>query len=268
MDLKDLRITSDFSETPVINAAFDLKENEELTPDLIQKKIEENKTIEERLGYKPIIVFCFTENNFSQAFLQCWTRTINYLYSQDLKFILGISLAENQVIAKNSCLGGRIDKGKSQKPFQEQIEYTHICFINSNMIWGPEALRELLLLEKDIVSAIYTGYNEKVINAVKKCDFSQLLNQKPLNFIEKESIKEEKDLVEVEYTAMNFILIKRQVIETLEYPWFRCETFQLSDEISDILPEQFYFCKKVRENNFKIFIDPKIAIAAQFPVPM
>lgn len=267
MDLRDLKITSDFSEIPVINEAFDLKESEELAPDLIQQKIEENKTIEERLGYKPIVVFCFTEDNFSQLFLQCWTRTVNYFYGQGLKFVLGLSLSENQMVAKNSCLGGQIDKGKNQKPFQGKIDFTHICFINSRMIWAPEQLKALLVKDVDIVSAIYTGFELKKINAIKKCDFSLLTKQKTLDFIDKESLKDVNKLVEVEYSAMNFMLIKRQVIESLEFPWFRSEIFKINDEIQDTMTEQFYFCKKVRENNFKIFIDPQTHVGIQALLP-
>lgn len=57
----------------------------------------------------------------------------------------------------------------------------------------------------------------------------------------------EDDLLEVDGTGAHFILIKREVIEAIPYPWFRFTTRAAG--------EDFYFCRQVKKAGYKIYAD-------------
>jgi hypothetical protein len=75
-----------------------------------------------------------------------------------------------------------------------------------------------------------------------------------------EDIKDKKDPFEVVYTGFGFLLSKYGVFETLQYPWFRPLTQDISKDISDFSSEDVSFCQLIREKGFKIFIDPLVIV--------
>ena len=66
--------------------------------------------------------------------------------------------------------------------------------------------------------------------------------------------------MQVEYTGFGWILVKKGVFESLEYPWFRplWHTIHTKDdgtEITDFSSEDVSWCKLVIEKGHKIWVD-------------
>jgi hypothetical protein len=57
----------------------------------------------------------------------------------------------------------------------------------------------------------------------------------------------EPELMEVDGCGMHFCLIRRDVIEAIEPPWFKRNQAGAG--------EDFYFCRKVKEAGFGIYLD-------------
>ena len=79
-------------------------------------------------------------------------------------------------------------------------------------------------------------------------------------FLTDEDIEDKKDPIEVVYTGFGFLLAKFGVFESLEYPWFRPLTQEMSETIKDFSSEDVSICQLLREKRFKIYIDPTVIV--------
>ena len=87
----------------------------------------------------------------------------------------------------------------------------------------------------------------------------EFLNDKKI-----EELKENKKLLNnrylnVEYTGMGWMLIKKDVIEQLKYPWFYHELYEV-DNFIEMLSEDVSFCKNLKKAGFDIYVDLDIRV--------
>ena len=76
-----------------------------------------------------------------------------------------------------------------------------------------------------------------------------------------ESIKNKKELIDLDGVGFGFIAIDFNVFKTLKFPWF--ETFDLFDkEINMVInvTEDMFFCKKAIDAGYKIYGDPTVKL--------
>jgi GT2 family glycosyltransferase len=66
-------------------------------------------------------------------------------------------------------------------------------------------------------------------------------------------------LIEVSYTGMGFMLVRKEVFESLEYPWFRPLEKRIGDMV-DFTMEDVAFCLKAKEKGFGIFVDTGVRV--------
>jgi hypothetical protein len=68
-------------------------------------------------------------------------------------------------------------------------------------------------------------------------------------------------LIEVDYSGLGLMIMKREVLESLNYPWFKSWEVhwknENGEECADIETDDIGFCKRVRKNGYKVFIDPE-----------
>ena len=69
------------------------------------------------------------------------------------------------------CLGASVSRGKGQKPFNGQIDYDYIMWIDSDIVFIPQHFQKLLSHKKeDIVSGIYMKDDGKHFAICKEWD--------------------------------------------------------------------------------------------------
>jgi len=206
------------------------------------------------------IVICLPGDNFSGRFLDCLLDLMyNFMQSG---VSIRVSRRESPIVyyARNMCLGADIIRGEYQKPFDGKLDYTHLLWLDSDIIFGYEHVQSLLKHNKDIVSGIYMMSNNMHFATVKKIDNENFLkNQGSYDFLTLEDIKSEKDLIDVSYTGFGFILIKKGVFESITYPWFR-PIFHKIGNCYDFASEDASVCELFRDKGFKIWVDPTIRV--------
>ena len=87
-----------------------------------------------------------------------------------------------------------------------------------------------------------------------------------MNFHHKE-IKSNKDqkvllnnrYLNVEYTGMGWMLMKKDVIEQLKYPWFYHELYK-NDNFVEMLSEDVSFCRNLKKAGFDIYVDLDVRV--------
>jgi len=220
-----------------------------------------------RCGMKKII-FCIPGRTFSDNFLKSWTELVQY--SKHVEITLINRYSSNVYYARNLCLGGDNLAGIHQKPFQGKLDYDYLMWIDSDMVFTYQQVERLIAIlegykEVNIISGIYPMENKIDFATVVNWDLDFFRKYGRFQFLTKHDLDFYKDqIIEVAYTGFGFILIKKGVVESMEYPWFRpiWEEFDLPDgtHIKDYTSEDVGFCRTAISLGHKIFVDPSLII--------
>ena len=124
----------------------------------------------------------------------------------------------------------------------EEQKCTHLFFVDSDMRFPPETLKQLLLHNKDIIGTMYNYRFLPLTNTVK---------------FFKEKSENLKDIFEVAALGMGCLLIKMSIFETMKKPYFPIGFGELGKVT---MTEDVGFCEKARESGFKVWCDPTIRV--------
>lgn len=207
------------------------------------------------------IVFCLPGRSFSGLFLQCWTNLVGACQQNGINLILSQRYNSNVYYVRAQSLGADVLAGKNQPPFGGKINYDYIMWIDSDIIFRVSDFFTILKHgDKDIVSGLYLMDGGKQYAVVKSWDEEYFTKHGSFQFLEPADISSKKELLEVSYSGMGFMLIKRGVYENIEYPWFEPQHFTFQQNVSDFASEDVSFCKKAQEKGFKIYVDTSVIV--------
>lgn len=146
---------------------------------------------------------------------------------------------------------------------------THIMFVDCDTVPPDGALDKLLAADKDIISGVYPIYSadgrpttmadcdgggHKVAAvSVEEGPFMELLDWPPTKWYE-DKITVAKDPFEVTGVGGGCLLIKRKVLEGMEWPWFSTVYQPLGIKMG----HDFHFCVKARKADFEVWCDPTV----------
>jgi hypothetical protein len=222
------------------------------------------------LGRPISIVFCLPGTPFSNKFLLGWTHIVQYCTTHQIQLMLSNRLGSNVYYVRNKCLGGNVQSGIKQKPFGGKLKYDYMMWIDSDQVFSVQDFEKLLAAKKDIVSGLYLMDGGDRYATVPKWDKEFYKKNGYFEFLNPSSVKKwikenPNKLMEVEYTGFGWILIKKGVFESLEYPWFRpvWEDFGLTKDgfpIKEFSSEDVGWCQNILKNGFKIYIDPTVQV--------
>lgn len=205
------------------------------------------------------IVFCLPGSNFSRTFMECWENLLIHCDRNSITF--AISHAEDAVVyyVRSKCLGGDVLRGEHQKPFNGKVEYTHTMWIDSDIIFKPEHFEKLLSHDKDIVAGAYKTADNSTYPIVRKWDEDYFQKKGTFQFLKESQVKSMTELIDVAYTGLGFMLVKKGVFEAIGYPWFR-PVFHTIGKCRDFSSEDVSFCLAAREKGFHIYVDPTVRV--------
>ena len=221
------------------------------------------------------IAFARPGASYSSAWLDCWNNTMFYCINNGIEVIDCPAVFHNIHMVRDMCLGinvGRI----GQKPFNGELDYTHILWIDSDQIWKPEHLQRLIDADEDIVSGWYTisgtdgrgicagWYDKKVLEEKggMPCVTSKDLSAPVINPKGLVDLKAMHPEWEHPWVGMGFMLVKRGVFESIPYPWFFDDCIRVGDVIGN-RGDDITFCGKATEAGYRIYIDPKVRVGHQ-----
>lgn len=140
-------------------------------------------------------------------------------------------------------VGSRITENRNNLvKMAQQGNATHILFIDSDMTFPADALMRLLDYDMDIVCATASKRNEESRDMIGiPCNSSDAITS--------------KSLVEMESIGLPFMLIKMSVFDKIQKPYFA-----EPENGEDLIPEDAYFCQKVRNERFRIFCDLALSL--------
>jgi GT2 family glycosyltransferase len=217
------------------------------------------------------IILATPGRSYSNKFLISWTELLWSLFKRGIEVQLVNRYSSVVYYARNMCLGGDNLRGENQLPYQGQVDYDYIMWIDSDIVWSPEHFYKLLTTlegypQLEIVSGLYRMEDMRHYAAVVNWDIEYFKKNGTFKFMSVDDLKlyDKNTLIEVAYTGMGFTLIRRGVFEKVGYPWFRpiWENIPLDNGIVavDFTSEDVGFCRTATEKGIKILVDPSIIV--------
>lgn len=209
------------------------------------------------------LVICIPGNNFSGAFLDSFIEFYHWCLHNGIHVLLSRKESCNIYYVRNMCLGGNVQGGKSQKPWGGKLDYDYMLWIDSDIVFNPQDFIKLLQMEVDIASGLYlmTNGSREPNQFATVVDWDEKFFEKNgyFKFVQREDIVGETKPFVADYTGFGFILIKKGVFESLDYPWFQPIFFNIGNA-HDFCMEDVGFCLKAKEKGHKVWINPQVIV--------
>lgn len=152
--------------------------------------------------------------------------------------------------------GSRQNSILETRPFNGQVKYKKLFWIDSDISWSPDDFLKLYESEKDIVSGAYLLGNGEVTAYPTK------LGQ-PLSYQE---VLEMTELKKVHSVGFGFLAVKQGVFESLSRPWFQSVQVTMTDPETNqewtfpIMGEDVSWCERVNQAGYEIWLDPSVKL--------
>lgn len=129
--------------------------------------------------------------------------------------------------------------------------YDCLFFLDSDMLVPPNVIEKLAESDNDVVSGIYFGRSQQgethAMASVKEGDEYKRITSFP------------QELIEVDAVGLGCCLIKKEVIIKIHEKIGDKPLFMNKFESrTKFIGEDFYFCELLKENGYKIFVDPAV----------
>jgi len=209
------------------------------------------------------IVFCMPGRDYSREFLLCWSDLLMQAVSKGHQVMISQQYASVVHFARAKCLGGDVLKGKDQKPFQGEMDYDAIMWIDSDIVFKPEDFFNLLESPHDVTAGVYMMEDLQHFATVEEWNKEFFAKKGTFKFLRPDDIIGSPQYKKVAYTGMGWMLIRKGVIEDLKYPWFHSELESINDTIVDFNSEDVSFCKSLWDAGHPVHIDTKIRVGHQ-----
>ena len=212
------------------------------------------------------LVFCMPGRSYSREFLLAWSDLLMQASSKGHQIMISQQYSSVVHFARAKCLGGDVLKGPDQKPFQGQVDYDAMMWIDSDMVFKPEDFFNLLESPHDVTAGLYMMEDLQHFATVKEWDEDFFTKTGTFKFMSPEDLNgldsDESRYLPVAYTGMGWMLIKKGVVEDIKYPWFAAP-LQTIGSLVDMNSEDVAFCRAIKAAGHEIHIDTKVRIGHQ-----
>jgi hypothetical protein len=176
------------------------------------------------------------EDSVKAEFFKSFFGAVNLL-PEEGNFLLKILKWRNIVTARNEtvedCLKG---------------DFTHLFFMDSDMEFPENALARLLEHDKDIVGGIYP---------IKLPPYHTTAGMREPGKNWRSIMPDPGErLMKVDMVATGCMLIKRRVLELMDWPYF--QYVKAPDDEKNFTTEDNYFCMKAQELGLEIWCDASV----------
>lgn len=203
------------------------------------------------------VVICTPGHSVMNSYLLSLIKTVQALGERGVTWAWSGQYASMVSDAREmTANGGPHQNVKDTRPFQGNITYDKLFWIDSDIAWEPEEFLKLYDSDKDIITGAYLLGSGEVMAHPK-------LLGKPYVI---EEVLKMTELVKVASCGFGFIAVKQGVFESLKRPWFQSTegvwTFPDTGEkfIFNIMGEDIAWCKKVTDLGYEIWFDPTVRV--------
>ena len=163
--------------------------------------------------------------------------------------------------SRMKTLGLDVLRGADQKPFGGQVDYDVWLTIDSDIVFTPEQVVELLEDTKKypVVSGLYRMQDMKHLACVKEWDVDYFKKNGSFEFMKADELEKEDKYISVAYNGMGFFACRREVLEKMQYPYFSYPLIEI-DGMKDMCSEDVAFCKNLKDTGFEVIVNTTLRL--------
>ena len=212
------------------------------------------------------VIIALPGREFSGRFLMNWTETIIHLTRKGYHVNVVNEYSSFVPFSRMKTLGLDVLRGADQKPFGGTHDYDVWVTIDSDIIFTPEQLIELIEDTKKypIASGLYRMVDLKHYACVKEWDTEYFKKTGSFQFMRPEDAEKEPKYIFTAYNGMGFFACRKGVIEKLKYPYFSYPLIEIEAEdgkiLRDMCSEDVAFCKNLTDAGYKIMVNTHIVV--------
>lgn len=180
--------------------------------------------------------------------------------------LLGLRAPDGFMFVRRGPLAVDVARNELVATFLAAPEtFTHLLLVDSDAMLHPQTLERLLSWDVPIVGALaFTRYGPLYPTVYRTESEAQPGSFRVRMDEVKEFVDKHRELVssrpvvleprppdalyEVDRTGGHCLLIRRDVLQAIEPPWFVAEVMRRNRE-------DFYFCERVQQAGFRVFVD-------------
>lgn len=204
--------------------------------------------------------------SFSGRFLMSWTQTLLALIKAGYKISVCNDYSSFVTFTRMKTLGLDVRRGSEQKPFGGDLDYDVWLTIDSDIVFTPEQVIQLIEDTKKypVVSGLYLMEDRRHFACVPMWDIEYFKKHGNFKFLTPVELEGEGPYINVAYNGMGFFACRRGVIEKLKYPYFNYPEIEIEADdgtlIKDICSEDVSFCKNLTDANFDVIVNTNLRV--------
>ena len=212
------------------------------------------------------IIIALPGIRYSGKFMMNLMNTVTTLNNKGYEIIATNEYSSYVTFSRMKTLCLDVLKGADQIPFGGKIDYDVWLTIDSDIIFTPEQVLQIIEdTEKyPVVSGLYRMEDLKHYAAVKEWDVEYFKKTGSFEFLKVEDIDTFDKYMPVAYNGMGFFACRHGVIEKLKYPYFSYPLIEIEAEngklIRDTCSEDVAFCKNLTDAGFEVIVNTSLRV--------
>ena len=211
------------------------------------------------------IVIALPGRTFSGKFMLSLLETYVKLKSRNYDVVISHGYSSFVPFSRMKTLGLDVLRGALQKPFGNTLDYDVWITIDSDIVFTPEQIIELIEDSEKypVISGIYAMEDMKHYACVKEWDVEYFKNTGSFQFMKIGEGFSDK-YMSVAYNGMGFFACRKGVIEKLKYPYFNYPLIEIEGKdgelLRDMCSEDVAFCKNITDAGIPITVNTSLRV--------
>jgi hypothetical protein len=212
------------------------------------------------------LVLALPGREFSGRFLTAWTETFTTLMREGHQVMMVNEYSSFVSFSRMKTLGLDVLRGKDQKPFNGKLDFDLWITIDSDIVFKPEQVLELIENSKEhpVVSGLYRMADLKHFACVQVWDEDYFKKHGSFKFLRPEDIVGAPKFKKVAYNGMGFMAVRKDVLDTMTYPYFSYPLQTMTTEdgtiLEDMCSEDVAFCKNLKDAGHDVMVNTQLLV--------
>ena len=212
------------------------------------------------------LVFALPGREFSGRFLVAWTETFTTLMREGHQVIMVNEYSSFVSFSRMKTLGLDVLRGRDQKPFDGKLDFDLWITIDSDIVFNPQQVLQLIENSKEhpVVSGLYRMADLQHFACVQQWDEDYFKKHGSFKFLRPEDVEGAPKFKKVAYNGMGFMAVRRDVLESLKYPYFSypLQLMTASDGtiLEDMCSEDVAFCKNLKDAGYDVVVNTQLVV--------
>ena len=212
------------------------------------------------------VIVALPGRTFSGRFMMNLLNSMMTLKSRGYDVVVTNEYSSYVTFSRMKTLGLDVLRGVDQKPFLGKLDYDVWLTIDSDIIFTPEQVIELIKdTEKyPVVSGLYRMEDLTHYACVKEWDIEYFKQNGTFQFMKVEDLEDTPKYVPVAYNGMGFFACRREVLEKLKYPYFSYPLIEIEGKdgvlLRDTCSEDVAFCKNLTDAGIEVIVNTSLRV--------